>query len=248
MGVLIEGPWAPELPAVWDRAPEESNPDFFRTFRDVSLAVQNCLRERVPPVFLADARIFKEPNLVYAMLIYSISRPFRPAAATDLTYDPIDASWFVRFAKTSRRGLAPRLRAVYDRLQREQAGDVSLPYGPRRAAKAIRAVRKYTQSQELLSRLVAGEAALVADLQRLAGLGALDPRERKHREARFFREFQTHLKRMCPRCDSSPLAPVVLRAATQALERALQSGCSPSSRTSVSGLALDPLTGARSPH
>ncbi len=222
MGVLIEGPWAPELPDVWNKAPQESSPDFFRTFRAISLAVQKCLRERVPPVFLADARIFEEPNLVYPMLMYSASRPFRPAAWIDLTYDPIDASWFIHFAKTSERGLAPRLRAVYDRLQREQAGDVSLPYGPRRAAKAIRAVRKYRQSQVLLSRLVAGEAALVADLERLAGLGALEPRERKECEARFFRNFRTHLKRMCPRCDLTPLAPVVLQAATEALDRALQ--------------------------
>jgi len=210
----------PELPAIWNFAPDDRSPDYFRQFSAVSLAVQRCLRERVPPVFLAVA-IFERPSLVYPVLMYAASRPFRPRFPHEFAYDPIDVSWFVRFVKASKRGLSPQLRDVYDRMDREQAGKLSRPYGPRRVARAIRIVRKFKRSQTLLSNLVAGEAALVDDLLRLAGLGQLPERDRKKVTARFFRDFHLHLRHMCNLCDLRPLAPALVAAATQALALAL---------------------------
>lgn len=222
MVVPISGRGVPELPSVWLLAPDETSPDYLRTYRAISLAIQSCLRERVPPIFLADARAFQHPSLVYSILVYAASRPFRASRFGELTYDPIDTSWLTRFLQASKRRLSPRLRQVYDRLDRDRAGALSRPYGPRRAAKAIKAVQKFQRSRLLLQRLVAGEAALVADLVHIGGMAGLTTRERQRREARFFLEFSSHLKRMGTRCDLTPLAPVLLTAATQALAQTLK--------------------------
>lgn len=205
------------VPAVWLSVPCEDSPEYLPAYRAISLAVQTRLRESVPPIFLADPKVFQHPSLVYPMLVYAASRPFRATKFSELTYDPIDTTWLVRFLTASKRRLSPRLRQVYDRLDRERAGALSRPYGPRRAAKAIKAVQKFQRSRLLLQRLVAGEAALVADLVNLGRLGHLDPRDRQQREARFFMDFHLHLKRMGTRCDLTPLAPILLDVATQAL-------------------------------
>jgi len=212
----------PELPAIWNLAPDENHPDFLPTFRAISLAVQTCLRQRVPPIFLAKPAVFRVPCRVYPMLMYAASRPFRPKRCTDLTYDPMDNTWLDHFIAGAKRRLSPRLREVYDRLERKPSGALSRPYGPRRVAKAIRAVRKYRTSQMLLAGLVAGESALVGDLVHLAGLAGLPPRERQKRVARFFVNFRKHLRRSCNGCDLTPLVPVLLDAATQALAQTLK--------------------------
>jgi hypothetical protein len=222
MAVSIQRPTVPELPPVWKLAPGERSHDYFATFSAISVAIQRCLRERVAALFLADPAIFEHPKLVYPMLMYAASRPFRPRSLHEFSYDPMDVSWFLRFVRASKRGLAPQLREVYDRLDREQMSACRRAYGPRRVALAIRTVRRFKRSQTLLSGLVAGEAALVGDLLRLAGLGGLSERDRKRRQARFFRNLQRHLRQMCLRCDLTPLAPVLLAVATQELTSALQ--------------------------
>jgi len=210
----------PELPAIWNFAPDENDANFLRTYRAISLAIQTCLRERVPQIFLSNPRVFEIPSLVYPILMYAASRPFRPKTCTDLTYDPLDNSWLTRFLKGCRRRLSPRLREIYARLDRKSA--LSRRYGPRSVAKAIKAVRRYKKSQALLASMVAGEAALVGDLVRLAGLARRTERERNQCVARFFVNFRKHLRPMCPGCNLTPLAPVLLDAATQALASALK--------------------------
>jgi hypothetical protein len=220
MAVFIQRPAVQELPLIWNSAPGERSPDFFTTFSAISLATQRFLRARIAPVFLADPAIFEHPNLVYPMLMYAASRPFRPRSLHEFSYDPMDVAWFLRFVRASKRSLAPRLREVYDRLDREQIA-CSRAYGPRRVALAIRTVRRFKRSQTLLSGLVAGEAALVADLLRLEGLGRLSERDRKRRQARFFRNLHKHLRHMCLRCDLTPLAPVLIDVATEELTNAV---------------------------
>jgi hypothetical protein len=220
MIVSIQRPPPTVLPFIWRAAPGERSSDYLAAFSAVSVAVQKCLRERVPPLFLADAAIFEHPNLVYPMLLYAGSRPFRPRSLHEFTYDPMDISWFLKFVRASKRGLSPQLREVYDRLDREQM--CRRAYGPRRVALAIRTICKFKRSQTLLTRLVAGEAALVDDLLRLAGLGLLTDRDRKKRQTRFLRNLRKHLRHMCLRCDLTTMAPVVLEIATQALGSALR--------------------------
>jgi len=219
MAMAIGRPPPQMLPFIWNSAPSERSSDYLATFSAISVAVQNCLRERVPPMFLLNPAIFEHPNLVYPMLLYAGSRPFRPRSLHEFTYDPMDVAWFLKFVRASKRGLPPQLREVYDRLDREQMWRRA--YGPRRVALAMRTICKFKRSQTLLTRLVAGEAALVDDLLRLAGLGLLVHRDREKRQTRFFRNLRKHLRRMCLRCDLTPLAPVLLEVATQALRGAL---------------------------
>jgi hypothetical protein len=221
MILTMSPPPAKVLPEIWNSAPDERCPAFFKAFAVVSLAVQRRLRECVPELFLADTEIFAHPSLVYPMLMYAASRPFRPRSRTELTYDALDDSWIGRFANASKRSLAPLLQQVHDRLEREQSFDDIRSYRPRRAAQAIRTVRKLKKSQSLLLDLVAGEAALVNDLVQLAGLAALPPLAREKQVARFFRNFENHLRRMFRRCDLTPLAPLLLQTASEALEVAL---------------------------
>jgi len=220
--ILSVGRPPPQVLALtWNFAPGERSSNYFAAFSAISIVVQECLRERVPRLFLVNPVIFEHPNLVYPMLLYAGSRPFRPRSLHEFTYDPIDVSWFLKFVRAAKRGLSPQLRQVYERLDCEPVCAMRRAYGPRRVALAIRTIRKFKRSQTLLTRLVAGEAALVDDLVRLAGLGLLTDKDRKKRQTRFFHNVQKHLRRMCLRCDLTPLAPVLLEAATQALRSAL---------------------------
>jgi len=215
-------PPAPVLPQIWNCAPDERSPAFFKSYAAISLAVQRRLRERIPQLFLAETKVFAHPSLVYPMLMYAASRPFRPRSRTELTYDALDFSWIDRFSSASKRNLPPLLQEVHNRLEFEQALHYLRPYRPRKSAEAIRMVRRLKKSQSLLLNLVAGEAALVNDLVQLAGLAALPRLLREQQTARFFRNFEIHLRRMFRRCDLTPLAPVLLQTASQALDLSLR--------------------------
>src|SRR5271165_868308 len=92
----------------WFEAPRERTPSFFPTYIRVSVAVQACLRRRLPEIYLDDIQRFRDTRMVYPLLVYAASRPFSSQSRTDFSYDILNPKLMRRFHYSVRQNM-PRL-------------------------------------------------------------------------------------------------------------------------------------------
>jgi len=229
MLALISAADFPKLDSCWLRAPSENLPGFLEAFVDVSLAVQIALRQHVPAAYFENPERFRDPKTAYPMLVYQASPAFRGKIRTDLTYDVLDPAMLASLARMAKANLIELLAKVEGRLRAEGRPEFADSYRPKLIVEILQSVQRISKSRRSLCLLIRGEGALVDALIQLGGLGALPVREQAKRSAMVRKKWSVQLRRLYQGKDFTVLAPVLLDAATQALQSALtmRSGSQP---------------------
>lgn len=199
----------------WFQAPNERTPRFFLTYSQVSIAVQEALREMAPAEFFADLSQFKNERAAYAMLAYAASRPFRPKSRTDFTYDVTNATAMMTFYRFSRRKLIAGLGEAHARLVAAGHDDLAQLYDPWDLKYMLKAVKK-KRSRKPLHRLLLAEGKLVNELTGFSGLDAYSPKEQKKETGMIVKRWRSTLRNLCLGIDLSSLAAPLFEVATNA--------------------------------
>ncbi|HYL34908.1 MAG TPA: hypothetical protein VEV17_03225 [Bryobacteraceae bacterium] len=217
MQVIGPGIDFPKLEACWFLAPGERDPSFLAVFAQVSLALQNALRERVPAAYFTVLENYRDVKKAYPLLIYQASRPFRGRVRTELTYDFLSLEAVARLARSAKPTLVERLSQAEVRLREAGWPEVADHYRTRRMAEILESAQSWSKSRRCLQVLMRDESALMNALIGLGGLGRQAPREQARRIAAFEKRWCFQLRRFYPGTDFLWLAPVLLGAVTEAL-------------------------------
>jgi hypothetical protein len=112
---------------VWRQAPREHHPDFFRTWKIVSLHLQNALRTRLLERYIAPSKTgsirLDNRDLSYPVLVYAASRTCHGRPRTEFTYDLADPQTFelaLRFSAEPLRGVLAEVEAHLYRIGRAE--------------------------------------------------------------------------------------------------------------------------------
>jgi hypothetical protein len=213
----VSGGAFPRLAEHWLAAPPERSALFFPCFSAISLAIQKALRDRIPMVYFANTAQFATTRTAYPVLIYQASRPYRARAKTDFTYDVLNQRMMASFFRMVKPNLGAAMSTVVDRLRSEARDNLVRPYQPHRVLEVIASVQKRSASTKLLYDLLVGESALVNELLRMGGFGKKLPREQTRIATTLFRNWDYHLRRLCPGHDFRWLGPELFEIATNAL-------------------------------
>ena len=142
----------------WLDAPVESDPGFFRTWRSVSVALQEFLRRKVGEVYFRDLAAFEDRKAAWPLLVYQAMRPCFGIPATEFTYDVGNAEMLDEALRMIRRPLQEILGHAQVRLADAGHTELSRRYAPIWQEDVLRAVLE--KPGELLS-LLGAEAMLV---------------------------------------------------------------------------------------
>lgn len=114
----------------WRNAPTERDPEYFRVWQGVSLALQRSLRDGVAAAYFEDLARFEDRQAAYPVIVYQASRLCHGRPRTEFTYDLRDypecrttlaMSW-----KLTGRAIQAVLRRIEQRLN--QAGMTGLAH------------------------------------------------------------------------------------------------------------------------
>jgi hypothetical protein len=211
----------------WLAAPMERSALFFPAFSAISLAIQRTLRERISAVYFANTEQFAITRTAYPVLLYRASRPYRAKAKTDFTYDVLNQTMMASFFRIVKPNLGGVLSEVVERLSSEGRDELIRPYQPHRVPEVIAAVQKRSVSTSVLYDLLVGEGALVNELLRMGGFGIKSRREQARVSTTLFRNWDFHLRRICPGHDFRSLGPELFEIATNTLLGQLQAARQP---------------------
>ena len=142
----------------WLDAPLESDPGYFRTWRNVSVALQEFLRRKVAEVYFRDLAAFEDRKAVWPLLVYQAMRPCYGIPATEFTYDVGSAEMLDEALRMIRRPLQEILGQAQVRLADAGHAELSRRYAPIWQEDVLRAVLE--KPAKLLS-LLGAEAMLV---------------------------------------------------------------------------------------
>lgn len=235
----------PKLDPCWLRAPSEDTPGFIDAFVGVSLAVQAALREHFPAAYFENLDHFRDIQTAYSILVYQASRVFRGTIRTDLTRDFMNPKALALLVRMSRGNLIRALAQVEARLRDAGLEELAEQYSRKRLRYIMRSMQRLRRSRRCLGILVRGEGALVNALVEIGGLGELSVREQAKKIARFKKKWTGQLRHLYPEGDFQNFAPILLDAATQALQKYLEkvsSAISGGDAADTSG--VDPLPGS----
>lgn len=199
----------------WYDAPHERTPDFFRTYAQVSIALQEALRQLAPATFLADVSHFEKQQASYVMLAYAASRPFRPKSRTDFCYDVTNASAMRTFYRFSRRKLNASLVEAQARLLACGQDELAPLYDPREIRYILPALKR-KRLRRPLHRLLLAEGKLLNELTAFGGLDECSPKKRRKQAALIWKRWRSILQHACLAIDLSCLARPLFEAATRA--------------------------------
>jgi len=216
----------PKLDPCWLRAPAEDTPGFVDAFVAVSLAVQAALREHVPAAYLENLDHFRDVQTTYSVLVYQGSRVFRGTIRTDLTRDVMNPKAMALLVRMSRGNLIRGLARVEARLRGAGLEELADQYSRKRLRYIMKSVQRLRRSRRCLGVLVRGEGVLVDALVELGGLGELSAREQARKVTRLQKKWSVQLRHLCPERDFQNFAPILLGAATQALQKYLMAAWS----------------------
>lgn len=192
----------------WTGAPDERQPSYFPAWQNVSIALQNALRQWIPELYFREAARYEDREAVYPLLVYEASRICRGRPRTEFTYDIADPEMLPCALKLIGRTLQGVLARVESALHAAGRLELARRYGPIWHEDVLRAVQK--KPRHLIA-LLGDEAALinaVIDLGTARRMEAVKP---------FARSAHLALRHVAG-VDMRPLAARALDAATQALE------------------------------
>ena len=118
----------------WRNAPTEHDPEYFRVWQRVSLALQRWLRDGVARAYFEDLSSFENRQAAYPVIVYQASRLCHGRPRTEFTYDLRDypecrttlaMSW-----KLTGRAIQALLRGIGQRLHAAGRTELAHRYAP----------------------------------------------------------------------------------------------------------------------
>jgi hypothetical protein len=202
----------------WRSAPTERDPDYFRAWQRVSLALQRWLRDRISDRYFEDLARFADRPAAYPMIVYRASRLCHGRPGTEFTYDLRDypecrttlaASW-----NLSGRAIQAVLRGIEERLHEAGLNQLAHRYAPVWHQDVLEAVKK---KPETYVDLLMTESALI---NAAIDLGTARDLPAAHR---FRKTAHLNLRKLCG-MDLENLGVGILSEATRILAHADASG------------------------
>lgn len=209
----------PTLHPCWLTVPRERSAAFLPTFARMSVAIQHVLRERIPVEYFGDIRKYRDLKTAGPMLVYQASPPFRGKKRTELTYDVLNPALIATLFRRAKPRLVELLAQAEERLRAEGLGDLANQYAPRRTNAILDCVQKLSKSRRHLYVLIRGESVLMDALVQISGLGDLPSKAQAKKWASLEKRWNFQLRRLYQGCDFTHLAPALLDAAEDALQR-----------------------------
>jgi hypothetical protein len=199
----------------WTGAPVERQRNYFRTWRSVSVALQEMLRRKSLEIYFRDISAYEDRAAAWPLLVYHALRPSRGVPETEFTYDIGDVAVLDEALKLMQRPMRDLLEAARVRLLAADRPELSRRYAPIWHEDVVRAVR--AKPRRLLALL--GDEAMLIDAFITLGaskdLAQVKP---------FTRRIMTTLRSFYD-CDMRELAEPLLEEATRALDQARIEAC-----------------------
>ncbi len=142
----LSGATAALTDPIWRNAPTERDPEYFRAWQRVSLALQRWLRNQVAETYFADPARFENRLAAYPVIVYRASRLCHGRPRTEFTYDlrdypdchtTLEASW-----KLTGRAIQAVLGRIEQRLYEAGRTGLAHRYAPVWYEDVLVAVRK----------------------------------------------------------------------------------------------------------
>jgi hypothetical protein len=191
----------------WTTAPEECDPEYFRCWQRVSLALQKSFRRWAREIYFRDPSGFEDRDGAYTMIVWSACRPCFGRPRFEFTFDVADP----RTLRSAWRSLGKSLRAtlapIEKRLREAGEYEVAHHYAPVWHQDILVAVKKRPRQ---FIRLIATEARLV---DAVVDLGT---RRDEHAATRFHR-IATNVLRSFLGEDMTELTPRLIAEAARVL-------------------------------
>ena len=191
----------------WLSAPDELHPRYFQTWQNVSIALQQALRQWIPEVYFRDVARYEDREAAYPLLVYEASRICHGRPRTEFTYDIADPETLPCAMKLIGRALQGVLKRVEGRLHEAGRPELARRYAPVWYEDVLRAVQR--KPRQMIA-LLGDESALVnavIDLGTARRMEAVKP---------FAKSAHLALRHVSG-VDMRPLARRALEAATKAL-------------------------------
>ncbi len=194
----------------WTGAPVERQRYYFRTWRGVSVAIQEFLRRKALEIYFRDIDAYEDRAAAWPLLVYHALRPCHGVPETEFTYDIADIGMLDEALKLMQRPLRDLLETARVRLAEAGRAELSRRYAPIWHEDVVRAVR--AKPRRLLA--VLGDEAMLVDAVITLGasknLSLVKP---------FTRRIMTTLRSFYD-CDMRELAIPLMEEVTRALEEA----------------------------
>jgi hypothetical protein len=104
------------LSEAWMNAPLETDPQYFRTWQRVSVALQQGLRRWIPELYFRDLKRLEDRETGYQFIVYAACRPCYGRPKTEFTFDTADPSALPAALRTIGRAMRTVLEPVQKRL------------------------------------------------------------------------------------------------------------------------------------
>jgi len=193
--------------APWTAAPEECEPEYFRCWQHVSLALQKSFRRWGREIYFRDPARFEDRDAAYTMIVWSACRPCFGRPRYEFTFDVADPRTFGSAWRLLGKSLRGTLAPIEKRLREAGEFELAHHYAPVWHQDILVAVKKRPRP---FIRLIATEARLV---DAVIDLGT---RRDEHAATRFHRIASNVLRSFLGE-DMRELTPMVLDEAGRVL-------------------------------
>ncbi|SRR5579884_4620 len=150
---------------VWTAAPDEMHANYFRTWRRVSVTLQQYLRRCIAEEYFRDVARFEDREQASSMLVYRVARVNRGKPSTEFTYDLHDYPENVETLAGAWKHLGVAMRQLLEGVQARlrEAGMIPLArrYAPVFHEDVLRSVQKRPRT---FYELMAKESAFINSL------------------------------------------------------------------------------------
>jgi hypothetical protein len=146
----------------WRDTPPERDPEYFRVWQRVSLALQAALRQWIAQEYFEDLARLADRTASYSMAVYQCSRPFRGKPDNEFTYDlrdyPDCRATLASASKPTGSHVQAVLRTLEQRLLDAGQSALARRYAPLWHEDVVILTRKKPRR---FAELLAGESAII---------------------------------------------------------------------------------------
>lgn len=202
----------------WFAAPGPLSRHFLPVIGEVANALHQVLRDSAPEILFRDPKQVLDMYYAYPMLVFQSSSPC-PKRRTTYCYDVLDAESMTLFFFQASRKLSRNLLMHRAACVALDAADAAESYNPAAHREILKAVRLRNRQRKALNTMLVTEGHLLQEL--IALCGNCPAKHRAKKIGNFNKRWNLLLRRFCGAVDFTELGPVLLKAATDALNRAL---------------------------
>ena len=219
----------------WRNAPTELDPEYFRVWQRVSLALQRSVRDNVAAAYFANPATFEDRQAAYPVIVYQASRLCHGRPRTEFTYDlrdyPECRTTLISSWKMTGRAIQALLRGIESRLNDAGMAALAHRYAPVWHQDVLVAVQKKPRTYVELLMAESAVINAVIDLGTERSIEAAN---------RFAKTVHLNLRKLCG-MDLQRLGVSVLEEATRVLAQNFTS-CADDGRNIGTFQNSDPLT------